>query len=556
MQEEQHTEKQQPNNERDSFHIRLPLIIAVALATGMIIGGEFLGKTPKGSNLEINTGKLEQVIESIEGYYVDSVDTQVLTDQAIEAVVKELDPHTSYIPVRDVEVVSAQLDDGFEGVGIEFRVFRDTIKVVAVTEDGPSERAGIQSGDKLVYVDGESVAGPGMNSGEVVRKLRGQKGTKVSIGVSRKGEEKPLYFSVTRDKIPTASVSAVYMIDEETGYIKVDRFGEDAFEGFEEGVEKLQEAGMKKLLLDLTDNGGGYMGQAVQMVDAFLPKDKLIVYTESREKNFDEHEYSKNEGVLQETPVVVLVNEYSASASEIVSGALQDHDRALLVGRRTFGKGLVQRQIRLRDNSMLRLTVSRYYTPSGRCIQKPYEDKSAYETELERRYIHGEMFQADSIHFNDSLIYKTVNGRTVYGGGGIMPDVFIGMDTSYYTNYYQEILIRGLIEDYFIDYANGQFESLNEMGLNAFIAQYKVPAIEMKEFATYARAHGVPFNKEQYKASQKALRQRIKETIARVVWGEEGRLKVENAADPIFIKACELANTLNQVSLSNEMVIK
>ncbi|MEH0156020.1 S41 family peptidase [Limibacter armeniacum] len=529
---------EQNNSQR--IGVMLPLVIAVSLCVGMIVGGEFLSPSRQGGGLALNTGKLEQVLNNIDQYYVDSIDSEVLTEKAIKAVIEDLDPHTYYIPKNDVDIVNSQLQDGFEGVGIEFRVFRDTVKVVSVLADGPSDKAGIRSGDKLVLVNGETVAGPGLDSDEVVKKLRGKRGTKVNIGIARKGSDNTLYFNVTRDKIPTHSVNAAYMVDEKTGYIKISRFGTNTYEEFKEELDKLMEEGMKQLVLDLRDNGGGYMGQAVQVVDALLPKDKLIVYTDGKGSAFDEHEYSKNDGYFVNQPVIVLINEHSASASEIVTGALQDHDRALVVGRRSFGKGLVQRQIRLQDNSLLRLTISRYYTPSGRCIQKPYKGVQSYEQELEERFMHGEYFVEDSVQVQDSLQYRTVGGRKVFGGGGILPDVFIGMDTTFYTNYYRDLLQKDVMRDFAIEYANEHRERLEGMGMKQFISDFELDNQMVKELLNNALENEVHFNKAEFALSRDRILRDTKETIGRVIWGDQAFFPVHNQGDPTFMQAVRM----------------
>lgn len=522
-----------PEHQNTSSIIKLPLIIAIALSVGMIIGGEILGPSRNDDNtVSQNTTKLEQVLNNISKYYVDSVDTDQLTEKAIKALIKELDPHTSYISNKDVEFVTSHLKDGFEGVGIEFRVFRDTIKIVGVTTNGPSAKAGILPGDKLIFVNGEDMTGEKVRSENILKKLRGVKGEKVSIGVKRKGEEETLYYTVTRDKIPTPAVSASYLIDENTGYIKIDRFGSNTYKEFKQGIDNLLEQGMEQLVLDLRDNGGGYMGQAVQVVDEFLPENKLIVYTDGKDNSFDEHEYSTSSGAFTTQPLIVLINEHSASASEIVTGALQDNDRALVVGRRSFGKGLVQRQIRLNDKSMLRLTISRYYTPSGRCIQKPYKNRSDYNKELSLRYENGEVFDMNNTQVPDSLQYTTVGGRIVFGGGGITPDVFIGMDTSYHTNYFDKLSHQDLIRDFAIDYANEHKPDFSEWTENKFFADFNVSKDIKIALIKYGQQNGVKYNKKEFRKSNYKIEQLFKSTVARVLWGDLLFFRVHNYYDP------------------------
>jgi len=369
-----------------------------------------------------------------------------MVETAIVSMLKELDPHSSYIPKSEVDRVNEPLEGSFEGVGIQFQLLEDTLLVVQTIAGCPAEKVGVLPGDRIIYIGDELIAGVKMQNSDITKRLRGPKGTEVTVKILRRGKPELLIFKIIRDKIPIYSVDAAYMIGKEIGYIKINNFGSTTVEEFQKAFTKLQKSGMQHLVLSLQGNGGGYLTAAYQLADEFLGRDKLIVYTQglNQPKSIME---STAKGRFESGKLIVLVDEYSASASEIVSGALQDWDRAIIVGRRTFGKGLVQRQLPLVDGSMLRLTTARYYTPTGRCIQKPYKDGvDKYEKDIINRYNHGELLHADSIHFPDSLRYQTLQlKRTVYGGGGIMPDIFVPFDTTRYTNYHRQIVGRGVL---------------------------------------------------------------------------------------------------------------
>ncbi|HLZ16589.1 MAG TPA: S41 family peptidase, partial [Cyclobacteriaceae bacterium] len=406
------------------YQVSLPLILCIGLAAGLLIGANINSKSPRksdGSEIE----KLREVLSLVQNEYVDKGKTDVVVEDAIHHILGKLDPHSAYIPAREKIEANEDLKGNFEGIGIEFNIFHDTLVVVAAISGGPSEAVGLRPGDKIVKVDGKLIANVKLTNADVQKYLKGPKGTEVKIEVFRKREKSSLAFTIIRDRIPQTSVDASYMIDREVGYIKVSRFSQTTYEEFKKALDNLKKGGMKKLVLDLQGNPGGYMDQAISVADEFLPKGEKIVFTRGQESRYNEEALATDKGDFEKGDLIVLVNEGSASASEIVSGALQDNDRALVVGRRSYGKGLVQRPFELNDGSEVRLTISRYYTPSGRSIQKPYEDLDAYDKDIIKRYKHGEFFHADSIHFNDSLKFHTLNGRTVYGGGGIMPDYFV-----------------------------------------------------------------------------------------------------------------------------------
>ncbi|MFT7282914.1 MAG: carboxyl-terminal processing protease, partial [Cyclobacteriaceae bacterium] len=407
------------SNEARNPNYKLPLYISVAIAIGIFIGAQMAGGEGSKPDLMKSLYKLRQVITFIENDYVDEVNTEELVEEVISDLLEKLDPHTAYIPAKDLTLMQSQLQGNFEGIGIEFNIFKDTVHVVSPLSGGPSERLGIQSGDKIVSVDGENIAGIGFSNRDIINRLRGEKGSKVNIEIKRKKEEELIPFAIVRDVIPQFSIDASYMVDDEIGYIKVSRFSSTTYMEFKEALNSLNGKGMQKLILDLTGNPGGYLDRAVDMTDEFLAGNQMIVYTQGKESRYNDNHISKKLGDFEEGPLIVLVDEGSASASEIVAGALQDHDRALIVGRRSFGKGLVQMPISLNDGSELRLTISRYYTPSGRSIQKPYNgDMEAYQKEYYERFENGEVFNEDNVTLNDSVVYKTDKGRLVYGGGG------------------------------------------------------------------------------------------------------------------------------------------
>lgn len=521
----------------------MPLIIAVTLAGGILIGAKmFPGKTSGNpENVALNVRRFQEVMSLVDREYVDSVNVNELTEYSISQMLDRLDPHSVYIPAKEVQAANEPLEGNFDGVGIEFLILKDTIDVVTALSGGPSEAVGVRSGDKIVTVDGIKVAGIGITNKDVMKKLRGPKGTKVHVGIRRRGERKDLDFTITRDKIPTHSVEVAFMVDKQTGFIRVSRFSATTYDEFKAALDKLQAAGMKRMVLDLRDNPGGYMDKAVRMADEFLPANRMIVYTKSKNGRYDQSHRSTVNGNFEHGPVIVLINEGSASASEIVSGALQDNDRALIVGRRSFGKGLVQLPKPLSDGSELRLTISRYYTPTGRSIQKPYIKGDAdYDRDYETRYEHGEFFHADSIHFNDSLKYKTVNGRTVYGGGGIMPDIFVGLDTSQSTRYYAQLLNKNVLREYALEYSNSNRAELEKMGLEKYSKSFSLSPEMLKQITDAAVKAGVPNNEVQFKRSEKAINNTIKAFIARGVWREEGFYSVYSQNDDVLQQAMKL----------------
>jgi carboxyl-terminal processing protease len=484
---------------------------------------------------EPSASKLESVLYHIDRMYVDAVDRNKLVDVAIVRMLEELDPHSIYIPKDEVEEVNEPLKGNFEGIGIQFNIVRDTIYVVDAIAGGPSERLGIRAGDRIVTIDGENAASVGFKNSDVMKRLRGKKGTKVNVTIVRKGEPAPLDFTITRDKIPIFSVEAAYMAAPGVGYIKVSRFSATTMKEFREKLDELKKKGMQDLILDLQGNGGGYLRTAIDLSDEFLGDRKLIVYTEGRNSPREET-FATKEGRFEKGRLVVLVDEGSASASEIVSGAVQDWDRGLIVGRRSFGKGLVQRPVMLPDGSAVRLTVSRYYTPSGRCIQKPYDEGvKAYQRERSERLARGELTSADSIHPADTVKYYTMNRRVVYGGGGIMPDIFVPMDTSMSSAYFSQLVRRGVLNTYALSYVDEHRERLLKAypTPELFRAGFQLNDPMIAGLVAQAAQEGIAEDPAGLARSRGLIALRLKALIARDLWDTTAYWMVINADNPV-----------------------
>lgn len=439
--------------------------------------------------------KLRYANRLIENFYVDSVDNDKIVEQAIVAMLKTLDPHSQYSDAEETRELTTPLEGNFSGIGIQFNMLNDTLYVVQTTSGGPSEKVGILPGDRIIKADTIQLAGKKLPNSEILRTLRGEKGTQVDLTVLRRGEQQPLIFSVVRDDIPVHSVDAYFMADPTTGYVRISRFAENTDEELAEALNALKKDGMKNLIIDLEDNGGGYLGAATAVATRFLPKGAPIVYTDSPRQGVTNYNADRN-GELTDGRIVVMVNQYSASASEILSGAIQDNDRGLIVGRRTFGKGLVQRPFPLPDGSMIRLTVSRYYTPSGRCIQRPYENGNPedYALDMKHRYDNGEFMSADSVHFADSLRYETLHlKRPVYGGGGIMPDLFVPIDTTHYSDYYRDLVAKGVINNFAITYVDDHRKELKKQfpTEKSFIDNFNVTPEMIDDLVKLAKSRGI-----------------------------------------------------------------
>lgn len=468
-----------------------PLIISASIVLGMCIG-VFYSNHFSGNRLNIiNTGsnKLNYLLQLIDNNYVDTVNINDLVENAMPQILSELDPHSAYIPAKDAEEASEDLKGSFSGIGVTFSMIKDTAQVMSVIHGGPAEEVGVQAGDRIIKADGISLVK--MDNNEIVKHLKGEKGSKVKLTIKRQGQEREKNITVIRGDIPLKSIDVAYLADKNIGYIKVKKFGEQTYGEFLTSLASLNMNGMKELIIDLRGNVGGYMHIAIQMVNEFLPEGNLIVYTQGRKSN-RENFFATGRGTFLKMPIVVLIDEMSASASEIFAGAIQDNDRGTIVGRRSFGKGLVQQPMEFRDGSVVRLTIARYYTPSGRCIQKPYvkgHDED-YENDLIMRYERGEFFSIDSIH-QEGEQYKTSIGRTVYGGGGIMPDIFIGEDTTSVTSYYREAIYRGLVRQFAFEFTDQNRESLRKYNTYSKLAEFLDKQNIVEKFAQYAQKNGL-----------------------------------------------------------------
>lgn len=532
------------------FQIRLPLILAIGISAGILIGATMVKPDNGISKLFSSINIFKEVLNHVDRNYVDEVNTDELVENAIIEMLNDLDPHSSYISAKDLELVSSQLQGNFDGIGIQFDIIRDTIYVITPLSGGPSEKLGLIAGDKIVEVDGENVAGIGIGTRGVFDRLRGPKGTEVDIKIKRRSFDELLEFTIVRDKIPQYSVNVGYMVDHEIGYIKVSRFSASTHEEFKDKVKTLKEKGMTKLILDLQGNSGGYMTAAINMADELIAGNKLIVSQSGKGDRANAKSYARKKGLFENGVVIVLVNEGSASASEIVAGALQDNDRALIVGRRSFGKGLVQMPIPLSDGSELRLTIARYYTPSGRSIQKYYGPDYEYSNDITLRYNHGEFFHADSIKFADSLKFKTSKGRTVYGGGGIMPDYFVPFDTTQSSKYYNKLFSTNSVREFTLKYYELNKTSLEKMEYQEFYDDFVVSEDMLKELIGIGKEVGIPFNSEEYNRSKELLKTQIKALIARSVWGEEGFFPIFNQTDEIFRQALNLFDEAERLAFT------
>jgi carboxyl-terminal processing protease len=514
------------------------LLITLAVFTGNIGYGQYIQS--EGSK------KFDALLQYINYAYVDSTDEEDLVEDAIVAVLKDLDPHSVYIPKEELKKMNEPLVGNFEGIGIQFNILHDTLMVVSPISGGPSEKVGLKSGDKIIEVDSENIAGIGIQNSDVQKKLRGKKGTKVNVGIKRRGEKETLNFTITRDKIPIFSVDASYMATDEIGYIKINRFAKNTIEEFKEGLAKLKKQEMKHLIIDLRGNGGGYLKTAIQLTDEVLDDKKLIVYTEGSKSPKQEY-YTTSKGGFEKGKLVVLIDEGSASASEIVSGAIQDYDRGLIIGRRSFGKGLVQKPFSLTDGSAIRLTIARYHTPSGRCIQRPYDEgKEAYYKEFVRRFEHGEYSNADSISLPDSLQFETLNSkRTVYGGGGIMPDVFVPIDTTMSSDYFGKVNRKGLLNEFTLTYMDKYRDDLKNRfsTVKEFKSNFDAEEELLNDFIDFAEKNDVERKEDQIETSKKLITIRLKALVARNLWNTSAYFEIANDLNDSYLKAIEEINS-------------
>lgn len=523
----------------------VPLIIAVSVIVGIIIGTFFANRFA-GNRLNIintSSNKLNDLLHIIDDQYVDTIDIPSIVEQSMPKILEELDPHSSYISAKDAKTANEDLKGSFSGVGIQFVIREDTVRVTNIVKGGPSEKVGILAGDKIVSVDEEPYVGKVVTNEETLHRLKGDKGTKVKIGVLRHGQKKPLYFTVVRGDIPLKSVDATYMINKEIGYIKIKNFGETTYAELLTSLAELEGEGFQGLVIDLRDNGGGYLSAAIQMVNEFLPKNRLIVYTQGRMAKREEYR-SDGRGSYQDIPLIVLTSETTASAAEIFSGAIQDNDRGVIVGRRTFGKGLVQQPIEFSDGSLIHLTIARYYTPSGRCIQKPYVkgQPKDYEMDLITRYEHGEFFNEDSIRQTGEA-YQTSIGRTVYGGGGIMPDYFVAEDTTAFTSYYSEVASKGLIAQFCFEYTDNNRDKLKKFDTADEIEKFLRKQSVLDKFIRFADSKGIVRRNNMIYKSQHLFERAIYGSIIYNMMEMSDYIQYFNRNDETIEKAIELYNT-------------
>ena len=491
--------------------------------------------------------KMVAAMQIIDLAYVDSVDMQDVVSGAITKSLKELDPHSAYLSKEEVAKANEPLEGSFEGIGITFQLFQDTILVISPVPGGPSEKLGILSGDKIVRINGENAYGDKVDNAWVMERLRGKKGSSVDISIYRPGKTDLLEFTIIRDKIPLNSIDASFMASPEIGYVRLNRFSKTSIEEFASSMTSLKSLGMKKLILDLRGNSGGYLNTAVELADEFLVPGKLIVYTEGLHSPRQDF-HATPSGNFENGKLVVIIDEASASASEIVSGAVQDWDRGIVIGRRSFGKGLVQRPFNLPDGSVIRLTTARYYTPTGRCIQRSYDNGTEeYYKDLSQRFEHGEFLVADSIKFPDSLKYETPRGRIVYGGGGIMPDVFIPWDSTMFSDYYVELRRKGILNSYSLKYVEGNRSKLSEQfpSLESFTDKFKIDQLMINELQDQAVKEGVKFDEEGWKSSELLIRTQLKALIARSLWDINAFYEIMSVIDNEYLQAIELLEDNN-----------
>ena len=526
---------------RDGNNNSITVFMTMVMVAGILIGFIISQLTmPKPKVKVLSESKFDEVMYYINKTYVDTVKVSEIEENAIVSMMDELDPHSQYISRQEFNAVNDPLLGGFEGIGVQFRIVEDTVTIVNTIKGGPSEKVGIMAGDRIVYVDDAPIAGIKIKNDSVMRLLKGPKGTKVKVRNYRRGVEGLLDFTITRDVIPTYSVDVAYMLDDQTGYVKLSKFSATTHQEFVKAAKTLKALGMQRLVFDLRGNTGGYLNEAVDIVDEFLPKGSLVVFTEGRSRPRTTF-LARKKGILEDMPVAVLIDGESASASEIVAGALQDNDRGVIVGRRSFGKGLVQEQVMLSDKSAIRITVARYYTPTGRCIQKPFTGKKEdYLFEAYDRYENGEMFSADSIHFADSLKYVTPKGKVVYGGGGIMPDVYVPLVNDSTEYYFNRIVNLGILNQYAFDYCDRHRQALARFkSVAEFDRSFKVTDAMFNELVGQAEKKGLKGNEKERQVARQEADILLKAYIARDLFGEEGFYPLYRPMDDVLQKALE-----------------
>ncbi|MCI6419437.1 MAG: S41 family peptidase [Bacteroidales bacterium] len=534
----------------------LPTLTVLAVALGVVIGVSLSQKANaqriiyQDGSWHFEQSKIDRLLQLMETAYVDSLNIDSITDEVMTEMVKRLDPHSAYIPKEDLEMVNSELAGSFSGIGVQFTIQQDTVRIVAVIAGGPSEGVGVLAGDKLITVDDSLFVGKKINNEKVMRTLRGEKGTQVKLGVLRAGTPDMLYFTITRGDIPVNSVDAKFIIEpkvesqkskDKIGFVRVNKFGETTYREFISALAELRAQGATRFIIDLRENSGGYMDQAIRMANEFLRRGDMIVYSEG--KAYPRFEAKADgSGRFKDTPIVVLIDDFSASASEIFAGAMQDNDRAQIIGRRSFGKGLVQQQLPFDDGSAIRLTVARYYTPSGRCIQKPYTlgEQGDYEKELVERWEHGEFYSADSIHFADTTIYRTKAGRIVHGGGGIMPDIFVGRDTTLNTPWYNKCVNLAYTYQFAYQYTDKNRKELSKFKDWQSLEQHLLKQNILREFVAFAKAKGVEPNEAEIAKSKPLMIRLLNAYIVRDMLGDEGFFPLFERDDEITKKAVEV----------------
>jgi len=530
------------SNFKHKITIYLPILFALVLIFGIIIGIRLVPRdTVKGNIFSVDFSKYSKVgdvLRHIKRDWVDTVNLEKLEEDAIIEILENLDPHSQYISANEFDQANEYLEGNFEGIGVQFRIEKDTAMVIIPIAGGPSDKVGVKAGDRIVIVDGDTVVGSEITSENIMKRLKGKKNTKVNIQVFRRGESQLLEFNITRGVIPTYSLDIAYMIDANIGYIKLSKFSSTTSEEFSDALSKLLNEGMTKLILDLRNNAGGYLQAAIDVADEFLVDKQLIVYTEGKNRA-TKYAFATKKGKFEQEPVIILIDEGSASASEIVAGAIQDNDRGIIIGRRSFGKGLVQEQITLFDGSAIRLTTARYYTPTGRSIQKPYGNgREEYFNEFHQRFVNGEVFHADSIHFDDSLKFFTKKGKIVYGGGGIMPDIYIPIQNAKELVYYNRLIGRGLIYDFALDYTDANRNSLNQYdNLRKFADNFKVSEAMFNDLISYADSQGLERDTKSINAMKEDIKALLKALIGRNILDNEGFYPTFNEKDEILQEA-------------------
>jgi carboxyl-terminal processing protease len=520
--------------------VYIPILLAIAVILGILVGRYYNGSNAENKFIIIpKANKLDNVINYIENEYVDEVSKSDLIEKTIPKILEELDPHSQYIPAAELEKVNEPLEGNFSGIGIQFNILNDTLVVIQTIPNGPSQKVGILAGDRITKVDGEIVAGKKMPSDSIVGRLRGPKGSEVHVDILRRNVDKPLGFDIIRDNIPLYSVDVAYMIDDRIGFIKLNKFSATTQEEFVEAVSKLRDQGMKKLILDLRENGGGYMNAAIFIADQFLNGNELIVYTKGKARQKVDYKSTPG-GLCTDLKLTIIIDENSASASEILAGAIQDNDRGTIVGRRSFGKGLVQEQKPLSDGSALRLTIARYYTPTGRSIQKPYSKNiNDYYGDINERYVHGELQNADSNKFSDSLKFVTPGGKIVYGGGGIMPDIFVPIDTLGVSDYYLDVRNQGLLYRFSLNYADDNRKKLSALKTSGDFVKYLENQNVLGQFVDFAEKQGVKESPKDLRVSGKILKIQLDAYIARNFLDSDGFFPIIQEIDNTLEKAIE-----------------